>query len=197
MLAEHFFYGLLWVGFGASHSYLAGERLIRPFGVSSRLLYNAISLVSIVGIFAIGRHIFASDIGSFTLHPVIEITKLIGLVAGIAVAVLGLATYDAGSFIGFSQLRGSTKSDPSLADEPLHISGIHRYVRHPLYAGAMLALWANISDQFTLSTAIWATIYIVIGTKFEERRLIRTYGDEYVAYRNRVPAFLPFKRQAN
>ena len=36
--------------------------------------------------------------------------------------------------------------------------------------------------------------YFYIGTFFEERRLVRTFGEEYRAYQRRVPRFLPRPR---
>jgi methanethiol S-methyltransferase len=41
-----------------------------------------------------------------------------------------------------------------------------------LFAGAMLA-------------------YILIGLQFEERALLREFGDDYAAYRHRVPMLVP------
>jgi protein-S-isoprenylcysteine O-methyltransferase Ste14 len=39
-------------------------------------------------------------------------------------------------------------------------------------------------------------LYMVIGGHYEDRRLVRIFGDEYVAYRNRVGAFIPMLRFA-
>ena len=78
-------------------------------------------------------------------------------------------------------------------DEGLRIDGLHRYVRHPLYSGLFLMLWGHAQTEFALATAFWGSVYLVIGTLFEERRLIARYGQAYAAYRSRVPAFVPWR----
>jgi len=92
--------------------------------------------------------------------------------------------------------RGSGLVDNEAEDEPLRLDGLHRFVRHPLYAAGLLILWGRIGGPFELATAVWGTLYIVIGTAMEERRLARLYGADYTAYRQRVPAYVPWKGRA-
>lgn len=80
--------------------------------------------------------------------------------------------------------------------EPLNTGGYFAYVRHPLYLFGMIILWSDPEMTvwwFTISVAI--TIYLVIGTVFEERKLIAIYGDQYREYRRTVRRFLPIKRR--
>ncbi len=97
--------------------------------------------------------------------------------------------YDRGRFVGTTQLR----VPDMVPDEDLRIDGLHRYVRHPLYSGLFLVLWGHAQTEFALATALWGSLYLVIGTGFEERRLIARYGQAYTAYRARVPAYLPWR----
>ena len=65
-------------------------------------------------------------------------------------------------------------------------------VRHPLYLGISAILAANPAQTRNSAVATAMVIlYFYVGTFFEERRLLRQYGDEYRAYRERVPRFLP------
>ena len=73
---------------------------------------------------------------------------------------------------------------------------LHRFIRHPLYSGLFLVLWGHAQTEFALATALWGSVYLVIGAGFEERRLIDRYGDAYRTYRARVPAFVPWRGRA-
>ena len=81
-------------------------------------------------------------------------------------------------------------------DEALHLDGLHRYVRHPLYAATFPILWGLVDSEFALATAIWASAYFWLGSRYEERRLIARYGEAYRRYRTQVPAFVPWRGRA-
>lgn len=104
---------------------------------------------------------------------------------------MALIKYDIGRFAGVTQLfTGEQLSSES--NEPLQIGGLNRWVRHPLYTGAFLMLWGGAINSFELWTAIWGSVYLVIGTLFEERKLVRIYGHEYRQYQQQVPRYFPF-----
>lgn len=70
--------------------------------------------------------------------------------------------------------------------------GPYRYVRHPLMSGLLVAFWAT--PRMTTGHALFAagmTVYVLVGLRFEERDLVRAFGDRYRAYRERVPMLLP------
>jgi protein-S-isoprenylcysteine O-methyltransferase Ste14 len=82
------------------------------------------------------------------------------------------------------------------APEPLRLDGPHRFVRHPLYTALFLVLWGRAFDEAMIATAVWGSLYLIVGTRFEERKLLRLHGAAYARYRARVPAFLPWKGRA-
>jgi protein-S-isoprenylcysteine O-methyltransferase Ste14 len=102
--------------------------------------------------------------------------------------------YDIGRLAGLTQIRIGQRQIPDGPDELFVVTGLHRYVRHPLYSASILFLMGGATSLLGLTTAIFATSYFVIGMKFEDRKLARLYGDIYRDYRQRTPALIPFWR---
>ena len=81
----------------------------------------------------------------------------------------------------------------STADE-LMITGIHRYMRHPLYTGTFLAIWgAWVLFPFLsllLSNAV-ITGYTLLAIRLEEEKLVAVFGEKYRSYQQSVPKLVP------
>lgn len=72
---------------------------------------------------------------------------------------------------------------------------LYQIVRHPIYLGLMMLLWFTPVMSFThLSLSVLFTAYIFIGIYFEEKDLIKEYGNTYHEYKKAVPSVIPFTK---
>lgn len=190
---DHVVYALAWASFAIPHSLLAGEgakaRLGRVLGRGYRLAYNLYALLHLAAVWAFGRFVLATDVDAFDRPLPLTIVQIWLIAGGALVIVMALQGYDGGRFVGTTQLKDGDAPE----DEPLRIAGLNRHVRHPLYAGAILLLIGLISDPFSAATALWASLYFILGAKAEERRLHARYGEAYADYAARTPMLIPFK----
>ncbi len=76
--------------------------------------------------------------------------------------------------------------------------GLYKLVRHPLYIGWFLVMWATptmTAAHFVF--ALMSSAYILVAIQLEERDLIRYHGNDYAEYRRRVPMLIPRLRRRN
>lgn len=193
-IPAHLAYGAMWAGFGAGHSVLAGEAglrwLHRRFGARHRLAYNALAAIHLAAVFAAGWGLLG-NLSAPALPDWARGAMLAVQGAGWVLMMCAVRGYDLGRLAGTAQARAGAAGVDLPADEPLRTEGLHRYVRHPIYTAGFLVLWGAATDPLGLSTAIWASLYLLVGAAAEERRLLARYGASYAAYRASVPAFVP------
>jgi protein-S-isoprenylcysteine O-methyltransferase Ste14 len=79
------------------------------------------------------------------------------------------------------------------ADAELCQRGIYRWIRHPMYAGVLLAFgMCALGSGSVTGGALWVALAAVLGTKarIEERLWTRLHPD-YAGYARRTKRFLP------
>jgi protein-S-isoprenylcysteine O-methyltransferase Ste14 len=101
--------------------------------------------------------------------------------------VVGVLQTDTLSFIGLGQLFEEREKPSSLV-----IVGLYRYMRHPLYTAGLFFIWLSPSVSLnSLTLYVAATLYILIGAYFEERKLLREFGAAYMEYRKKTAMLIP------
>jgi protein-S-isoprenylcysteine O-methyltransferase Ste14 len=182
--------------YGALHSALASHtakafvrvRLGAWADRSYRLVYNIVAGLTLLPVLAVlalepGELLYCAP------WPWAALLVLGQLGAGVLL-VVGLMQTDVWHFIGLRQLGAGPAGQGQLV-----VTGLYRWVRHPLYTTGLLILWLTpLMASSLLALNIGLTAYIWIGLRFEERRLAREFGQAYHEYRRRVPALVPFPR---
>jgi len=72
---------------------------------------------------------------------------------------------------------------------------LYRWVRHPMQLGVLIGIWSTPSMTGShLLLAGGMTAYVLIGLLYEERDLVRQFGERYRAYQRSTPRLIPFGR---
>jgi protein-S-isoprenylcysteine O-methyltransferase Ste14 len=183
--------------YGALHSWLASlqaKRLARRrFGPSAdrfyRLAFNVVGVITLLPLLAFvawqpGRHLYG-------VSPPFTWLFLAGQAAALAVIALGLFQTDAWHFLGVRQLLEPAGGPPALTT-----GGLYGYVRHPLYTAGFVFLWLTpVMTSTLLALYLGLSLYLYLGSVFEERRLLLEFGAPYQAYQGNVPRLVPTLRR--
>ena len=113
------------------------------------------------------------------------------ILPGIIIMAISIKKY----FMLLSGIRSLFTPTPAAE---LKINGIHQYVRHPLYLGTLLFVTGLFFVFPTLSNLIAVallTVYVLIGIIFEEKKLIKEFGESYKYYILNVPMLIPSFRK--
>lgn len=107
----------------------------------------------------------------------------------------GLLIYSrAGAHFSLAQLGGLPEVRIRHRDDRLITTGIRSRVRHPVYLGHLCEMLA-----WSIATGLlicWLLTAFAVATgavmiQMEDAELLKRFGEQYSAYRNRVPALLP------
>ncbi len=179
---------------GVFHSWLASfsaKRLARKvFGAEIdrfyRLLFVVIAVVTLLPILAL-----VALLPSRTLWviptPWIFLTLGIQFLALVALVAAVLQT----DVIAFAGIRQVLQPEVEHENE-LVTTGLYRTVRHPLYLFSIILFWLfPYMTDLTFAFFLAGTLYFLIGTIPEERKLVETFGEQYRQYQREVPWLIP------
>ena len=110
---------------------------------------------------------------------------MISMIAGYLILFAGLGIF----MEGWRELHRTRKENRLVTD------GLYGQVRHPQYTGLFIALFGEgiVHWPTIFSVALFPIIVLVyvLLARSEERKVVEEFGDEYLAYRRRVPMFIP------
>jgi len=191
--------GLGWAAWGATHSLLISPSWMRLVSARFprlcpwyRLGYNGLAILTIIPLLCF-KHALAGEVlfgwSGFLVFP-----RVLLLGAALWLFWAGARAYDLKVVGGLAQLRSGCTFAGSPYAEELRTSGILGRVRHPWYGGALIVLWTRTGafDAAELVTSLVLTLYVLVGARLEERKLVHVHGQAYRDYQQGTPMFFPW-----
>jgi protein-S-isoprenylcysteine O-methyltransferase Ste14 len=169
-----------WLVFGIAHSLLAGSTLDRIFGRYSRIAFNFIAVVMTTLPFTIS---FWMPESLLWVEPNwLRWTRYGVSIAAVLAFIHTLKYYSIRGFLGLSNETWS-----------LTFSPWHRWVRHPWYFLFLILIWTQSMTETWLVSALCMTLYLVLGSRIEEKRILRNHPGSYAHYCKIVPGLIPWR----
>jgi methanethiol S-methyltransferase len=189
---------IIWAGYCFLHSYListrftnVAARLLKNYYAFYRLFYILVSLVLLVLVIDYTSQLDNQII--ITYVPPWSIIRYVFMWGALLMFFWAFFfNYDSLSFFGIRQILNFgkiKKIDPSVE---LKKNGLLGITRHPMYLALIIYLWCQTFRLVDIVVNILLTIYVIIGTKLEEKKLVLEFGESYVKYQKEVPMLIPF-----
>lgn len=192
---------VLWAAYCALHSFLISitvttflSRMMKQYYAFYRLLYVAVSFVLLVPLIRYTSGMEGPE--TIVTPPLLSILRTVltwGALGTFAWAFL--FDYDPLSFFGIRQIQRFGKSIAGPASAGIKKNGLLGIIRHPMYFTLLVYLWCQTFTVSDVVVNIVLSVYIVIGTYLEERKLVLEFGDAYIQYQKEVPMLVPFSRK--
>lgn len=187
--------GLAWLVWCLLHSLLVHppveQRLQRLLGAGRkyyRLLYNLFALLSLVPVGLLFR--FADKTPVLVWPDWLRPLQWGFWLAAALLVVAAARVYDLPEFLGTRQISAGASRNTaagSANDGELCTTGVLRFSRHPWYLAGLILLWSRSLTVRDVVTNVLLTLYLLVGMRLEERKLLHTFGREYREYRKQVP----------
>ena len=158
-----------------------------------RIFYNLVAVITLIPLVLYSKTLNGSVL--FVWEGYLIFIRIILAVVAAALFISGSLKYDMLNLLGIRQIK-SGKSPSILSEkEVVDETGILGVIRHPWYLGAIIFIWIACRTMYlsTLIVNIILTIYIIIGTILEERKLIIELGDSYRKYMSKVSMLFPYR----
>jgi protein-S-isoprenylcysteine O-methyltransferase Ste14 len=193
-----FMLAVLWIIWCALHSGMisvtATRQLKRWLGRQFfiyRLIFNLVAMITLIPVIVFEQSLRGPML--FRWQGFLILFQVILLISALLLFLAGARHYDLLQFSGLRQLKSGSSHNTLTETGELDTTGILDITRHPWYLGAILFIWTRDIDTSALVTNIILTLYLILGTILEERKLLIEYGDDYRRYQEKVSMLIPIK----
>jgi methanethiol S-methyltransferase len=169
------------------------KRSLKSYYAFYRLLYVLISTVLLIPVIKYTAPLQSEVIIYY--HPPWSYVRYTLLICTLLIFFKTfLFEYDSLAFMGIRQLMNFWNKKTINQEEGIKKTGLLGIVRHPMYLATLLFLWCQTSRLSDIVVNSVLTVYIIIGTLLEERKLVLEFGASYEEYKKEVPMLIPFSR---
>jgi protein-S-isoprenylcysteine O-methyltransferase Ste14 len=189
---SHLVLVLSWMMFAIIHHVMATERfklfaqhLLQRRYRYYRLLYCGVAFTTLAAVLCVEFLITS---------PIIPISKTIAIAIAIPTGLVGGLLMVTCLLKYFHRISGVAALKREHTEHRLETAGVHKHVRHPLYLGTLLFIWALFLLNPLLCHLIGCvavTIYVCVGISSEERKLVKIFGEDYIRYQQTTPKLIP------
>jgi protein-S-isoprenylcysteine O-methyltransferase Ste14 len=169
------------------------RRRLGPHDRGFRLLYNTVAVLTLLPVVLYGRTLHGPELWRWD-GPWVALRVAIALLV-LWLARAGARKYDLRHFLGLTQLATGADHATLSTSGKLDTTGVLGITRHPWYLAGLMFVWIDegVVDTPALIENTLLSLYLVVDTVLEERKLVREFGDDYRAYQRRVPMLVPWR----
>jgi methanethiol S-methyltransferase len=164
------------------------DRITRRFPTLERSLYVWVASLLLIVVCALWQPV--PGVVWRATGPLSAVLYVLHLV-GIVLAVASAAMIDIWELAGVRQVDPGFRAkspEPNAQSPEFKTSGPYGVVRHPIYLGWFLIVFAVGTMTMTRFVfAVISSLYVLIAIPFEERSLLKTTAGAYERYRQKVP----------
>lgn len=188
----------LWSAYCVLHSYLISTgftnllmRSLKKYYAFYRTFYVLFSIVLLIPLIKYtgqldSKTIITDGLALSTVRKVLAVGSLVMFFWAF------FFNYDSLSFFGIRQILSFGKTTNPSKD--INRNGLLGIMRHPMYFSLIVYLWCQTYKLVDIVVNTALTIYVIVGTLLEEKKLVLEFGDTYVKYQQEVPMLIPFTK---
>ncbi len=170
------------VFFGFIHSFTASNYFKNKFRRFRRWHYTLISVLTAIPFAYAWFKGYPSSSDVYEVQYPLNLLFYSAMLLGAVIFVLGAVKLDLQAFLGLKEE----------GEGELSTDGIYKLVRHPLYLGVIIFIWATpVLKAIDIVGNTGLTLYLIIGSYFEEKKLLEEFGEAYAVYKKNTPMLIP------
>lgn len=194
---------VMWIGYCALHSFLISirftniiNRFLKNYYAFYRLFYVLVSLVLLVLLINYTTKLDNEIIIAYS-SPWSIIRNILMYGSLFIFFWAFFFDYDSLSFFGIRQILNFGKVEEVNPSGEIKMKGLLGVIRHPMYLCLIIYIWSQTFRMIDIIVNVILTIYVIIGTLLEEKKLVLEFGDAYLAYQKKVPMLIPLLKKKN